>query len=471
MSRRQDNAGRRLQIGTGAGQPAVLVSRVRWLEHLRWFYVAAIAALAAVVWTVAGQRANGASLAALAVLTAGHNVIVVITLRRLSRIPSAGARRRIHRVTNAQVAVDLTVLVSVLHFAGGARTGLAGLLVFHIAVAASLLPNRQAYLQAVFGGLLFGLLSLAEGHRLWAAVAAGALLATLLVTVYFTDAILTRLRRINRRLTDAYRQLSGLDLTKSRFLRISSHQLRGPLAAIHAMLSATETTGPVNAKQAELMQRIRERAEVMMRQLDEMLLLSTIKEDTIETTQRKAIELGGVLGEMAASFAEEAEARGVAVADQTNGQAYVAAWEDALETLCLHLLGNALRYTPSGGQVTARAHRRGRQIELQVRDTGIGIPADQKQRVFNEFFRATNARQVSRGTGLGLSIVKEIVERLGGQVRIESAVDEGTTVQVTLPVREAVEAGDASAQRQPEGRGDSGPAAAAARAADQDAEG
>ena len=71
-------------------------------------------------------------------------------------------------------------------------------------------------------------------------------------TVYFTDAILERLRAINRRLSEANRQLSGLDLAKSRFLRISSHQLRGPLAAIHTLISAAEEVGGFSPKQVEL---------------------------------------------------------------------------------------------------------------------------------------------------------------------------------------------------------------------------
>jgi signal transduction histidine kinase len=253
-------------------------------------------------------------------------------------------------------------------------------------------------------------------------------------TVFFTSAIIIRLRRVNRRLQGANAQLSALDLTKSRFLRTSSHQLRGPLAAIHSMVSAIREAGGFNPKQNEFAARINRRAEEAMAQLDEMLLLSTIQEKASETGERRPVNVRAVLDQVASSFAEEAQNKGLTFEVDLAEAPAVSAWEDALETIMEHLLGNAIKYTPSGGRVGLSSRLSGRQVEIRVSDTGIGIPPEQQEQVFREFFRATNARQVGGGTGLGLSIVKATVERLGGSIALDSAEGRGTTITVRLPI-------------------------------------
>ncbi|MFB3891745.1 MAG: sensor histidine kinase [Phycisphaerae bacterium] len=287
--------------------------------------------------------------------------------------------------------------------------------------------------------------SLGAGLML-AGLFSAAVIACFYATVYFTDAILARLRRINQRLVESNRQLAALDLAKSRFLRLSSHQLRSPVAAIHSMMSAMQEVGGFNPQQYQIIQKIQARIQDVMAQVDEMMLLSTIKESAAETTQLAPVDVDATLAAVGEAFREEAVNKGLALAVDGSSRAIVSAWEDALETVLEHLISNAVKYTPSGGAVTATAARKGGQVEILVADSGIGIPADQQDRLFHEFFRATNARQVAGGTGMGLAIVKAIVERLGGMIEICSTQDRGTTVRVGLPVTaEAPSAAEAPA--------------------------
>src|SRR4029434_5426969 len=105
-----------------------------------------------------------------------------------------------------------------------------------------------------------------------------------------------------------------------------------------------------------------------------------------------------------------------------------------LEQVLSNLIDNAIKYTEPGGRVKVRALPENGAVEIRVEDTGIGIPPADLPRIFERFYRADKARSRERGgTGLGLSIVKHIVLAHGGELKIESVINKGTTVRVLLP--------------------------------------
>ena len=102
-----------------------------------------------------------------------------------------------------------------------------------------------------------------------------------------------------------------------------------------------------------------------------------------------------------------------------------------------NLLDNAIRYTPAGGRVTVSLRPVEKEIELSVKDTGVGVPKDQQGRVFTKFFRGANVmRMATEGSGLGLFITKNIIEAHGGKIWFESGEGKGTTFYLTLPTKE-----------------------------------
>jgi signal transduction histidine kinase len=99
-----------------------------------------------------------------------------------------------------------------------------------------------------------------------------------------------------------------------------------------------------------------------------------------------------------------------------------------------NLLSNAVKFTPAGGSVFVTVSAQDETAHLEVRDTGVGIPEDESERLFERFFRASTAANI-KGTGLGLSIVRSIVEAHGGTISVRSQVGVGTTVAVDLPLK------------------------------------
>jgi signal transduction histidine kinase len=116
-------------------------------------------------------------------------------------------------------------------------------------------------------------------------------------------------------------------------------------------------------------------------------------------------------------------------------QLVVRATEEDLDRIWVNLVGNAVKYTPPGGSIMVSVQRVDGQAQVVVSDTGIGIPAESLPHLFEEFYRAPNAKKMAEvGTGLGLAIVKDLVERYGGRIQVQSELGQGTTFTVTLPL-------------------------------------
>ena len=123
---------------------------------------------------------------------------------------------------------------------------------------------------------------------------------------------------------------------------------------------------------------------------------------------------------------------------QVAGDPAVYADAEAVHQILTNLLENAIKYTPDGGTVTVGGRQiEGNQVEIFVRDTGMGIPQEDLARLFERFYRVDKARSKALGgTGLGLAIVKHLTHSQGGDVRVESVLDKGSTFFFTLPNQE-----------------------------------
>jgi signal transduction histidine kinase len=225
---------------------------------------------------------------------------------------------------------------------------------------------------------------------------------------------------------------------RTRLMLQVAHNLRAPLSAVGTMLEtiAGGYLGPVSPKQAGYLQRISRRLESMQSTIAEMLALA--RAQRAEPIQAdSAVALSEVISEVATLFRPEAERKPLELrVDCPTSLPSVRGDAELLNQLVENLLSNSIKYTPAGGTVTVSIAVTGsEELSLEVSDTGIGIPPAEQARLFTEFFRATNARRVHElGTGLGLPIVKQIVELHGGTVRLESELNKGTRVVVTLPV-------------------------------------
>jgi len=239
-----------------------------------------------------------------------------------------------------------------------------------------------------------------------------------------------------RELARAKAELQKLEAVEGRFMLSLVHILRAPVAVLQNTIQLIRQGYIPPEEQPEMLERAETRAGELLATLDDLLLLAYLKE-SIGLSRAEAISLAEVLEGVLATMRPRAERRGVSLEVDVQGAPWVRANPDHLRALWSHLIDNAIRYTPPGGQVAVSLWadpERGVAVGA-VSDTGIGIPADEIPRVFEEFYRTEEGKRMQEtGTGLGLPIVRQVVEIYGGTLEVESDVGRGTTFRFTLPI-------------------------------------
>jgi signal transduction histidine kinase len=233
-----------------------------------------------------------------------------------------------------------------------------------------------------------------------------------------------------------YQRLEELEQAKSDFVFTVAHELKAPVAAIQSILRVLLEgyAGEIFQKQKELIERAERRLISLLSLIRDLLALGALKGELPEAKKTEVI-LNGVVNRAVDAVQPEVEEKKIALrVDVPETLITFKANEEDLERLLGNLLENAVKYTPPAGKVHLALGSNEKGIHLTVSDTGIGIPPEALPRIFEEFYRAKNAKEMGKeGTGLGLSLVKHIVDRYRGKIEVESRINEGTTFAVTLP--------------------------------------
>ena len=245
----------------------------------------------------------------------------------------------------------------------------------------------------------------------------------------------TELQKQEKALREANAQLREKDRIKDEYVSRVTHDIKGHLATTRSWLyvATDESTEVPNEK----------RAEFASRALDRTLQLTAFVKELLDLTQMRLsgrlqmepFSLPDSISKSLASIAGKAKDKSITVSSSVEpslGQ--IVGHEFSINEMITNLLFNAVKYTPENQTVHLEARSYDDHVQIEISDTGIGIPEDEVPNVFDEFFRASNARKSERdGTGLGLSIVKQIVERHSGKISVESRQGQGTKFTITMP--------------------------------------
>lgn len=250
-------------------------------------------------------------------------------------------------------------------------------------------------------------------------------------------------RGLNEQLQQSLARESEAHRAKTQFLAAASHDLRQPLHSMSVLVAALglRDLDPRSREIAELLGTVN---QTLSQQLDALLDISRLDAGSIKP-ETKAVRLDQLLATHHQTIAPVAQERGLRCTLQPLEAATVDTDPSLLMRIVANLSDNAIKYTPAGGELGMGLHREGQHACITVRDSGIGIPASEQDKVFREFYQVGNVeRDRTKGLGLGLSIVQRLSVLLGAQVRLQSEPGRGTTVQLRLPL--AATAVDTAAQ-------------------------
>jgi signal transduction histidine kinase len=249
----------------------------------------------------------------------------------------------------------------------------------------------------------------------------------------------------NRSLEEANVHLKELDRLKSAFLATVSHELRTPLTSIigYSEMLAEGLAGALNEEQVDYVRTIMEKGETLLKLISSILDISQIEAGKVRLNF-EPMDVLELVTSSVSSLKPQAQKKGVLLdAKLPAKMARVSGDRDRLRQVVVNLLANAVKFTPKGGRVsvvvTELAHQadlNGEGFRLIVEDSGVGIAADQFDKIFNSFYQVdSSSTREYGGAGLGLAIVKSFVEGHGGVVRVASEVGHGSRFTIILPAK------------------------------------
>lgn len=228
-------------------------------------------------------------------------------------------------------------------------------------------------------------------------------------------------------------ELRRLDETKSDLLSTVSHELKTRLTSIRMAvhLLTDNKVGTLNSRQSDLLMAAREDSEHLHNIIEGLLDIGRIRAGRMKM-ERKRLDTIALVTQASESFRHAFQEKGLRLLTRlSDNLPPVSADETRVSLVFANLLANALKYTPSGGEVEIQAEAEPGRVLFRVRDTGPGIPQEDLSRIFERFFRGSSLGEPG-GAGLGLAIAKEIVEAHGGTIRVESRSGAGSVFSFTL---------------------------------------
>lgn len=231
-------------------------------------------------------------------------------------------------------------------------------------------------------------------------------------------------------------QQEKLELSRREFVANVSHELRTPLTTVKSYAETLmDTEFDDCGVQMRFLSVIAQEADRMTRIVRDLLTLSRLDEKRPDPQPPEIIDLKSFLGGIVERMSVSAKKK-----DQTivyrpmNETGEFSSNRDKLEQVIINIISNAVKYTPAGGKIEVFSGKLYSDIYIKVTDNGIGIPKENLPRIFERFYRVDKARsRDTGGTGLGLAIAKQIMDELGGDIKITSEIDKGTEVTITVP--------------------------------------
>ncbi len=426
--------------------------RSDWFIRLRWLAIVVAVVLALIAERVFPGLEFSVLLVPIGILGVVNVAYFILSRKYPAR--SLGFELNFVRV---QMLVDLVLLTMLIHYSGGVENPLFFIYFIHVIIASLMFRGKQVYhiaFLAIFlfttevmfsGDVIYGGPALFEHHHIisggehlhnhaYIMMMLSSFWFVILFTAFVASSMMSRYRMVRDKLVINQKKLINTEKEKIEFFRYVTHEIKSPVSTVLSAVNATlEIYGDkLDDKAVTLLERAKDRGQQAIDMVKDLSVLTqganreSLKSSETDVTEMIRKIVDGELADNPRNLRLELSLPDKPVMINT--------YPDLLEKVILNLVSNAIRYNVENGRLGVTLTDKGNEIVLEISDEGIGIHPEDLEKIFEEFYRTPEAKQLAKiGTGLGLAIVKRFIEKLKGEISVESVQEKGTTFIVRIP--------------------------------------
>jgi signal transduction histidine kinase len=428
---------------------ASLKERLAWLINLRWISILALLFCVPVADKMFGFKIGFDEIINIAVILLAINILYFFVARHF---PFRNEYQEL-AFLELQILVDLLIISLVIHYSGGIGNPFYFLYLVQVILSGIIFPGKfLPYFNAIIAALLLTVWTVLEhlfmvDRYLLREEPSAALIITSLLAFYITNFagiyiinnFMNGYRSLKKIIDQKNVQLEKAIKDRSRTFRFAAHELKSPMIAIQSTLDVVKSlfSSDLRPEVKEMVFKAERRSSQVIDMVKEMITVTQYNLG-MEKPVFENIDLDEWLFSIVSHHKAYANNKNLElIFNHLSITLNVTIDTNGFEKVVSNLVSNALRYTPSGGKVIVEPFVSDHSYGLIVKDSGIGIPKEDMEKIFEEFYRSKNAREAEQiGTGLGLNLVKEIVQQYKGEISVKSELGKGSEFKVEFLLEE-----------------------------------
>jgi len=430
-----------------------IVRLAYWLIRLRWYAIIGIVIAYVIAKHILHFSIWELPIYFIVIFLIILNVTSFSFLKFLQKSHLRKSLKIVNRIINFQISTDLIVLTVLLHYSGGVENPFIIYYIFHMIIGSIILTTKESFIQTSFALILVGAMTFLEYfgiiqhyplegfiitnmfNNLTYLLCTGCIfISTSYFVVYITRTIIKESNKHEIAYLQANLKLKQKDKIKNEYVMRITHDIKGHITAIQSCINVLnqKLTGPLNPQQEEFVNRAHNRIIILNQFISD--LLSITQRRLQQKQERKYFNIANSLEAILKIVEHSAQEKNISIMKNIDPSVNnIYGEQSSIEEVLSNLILNAVKYSPPDKNITVLATDKQDKVLVEVIDNGIGIPEEELNLVFNEFYRASNVRnQIKDGTGLGLAISKQIVENHGGSIWVDSKLNMGSTFSLLL---------------------------------------
>lgn len=341
-----------------------------------------------------------------------------------------------------QMILDLYVLTLLVYYTGTIESPLYMLFIFHMIIGSMVLPGKIIYTAAFATIITFIALTFGEHYNFISHHPISGFLVTpvyndikyittfssiftfvMVMSVVLANRIAKQLYKMEQELVESLDKLNTAEAEKQKYIMSVVHEIKSPISALHSYLDLIlqKFLGPINERVEEKLTRARTRSDEAIQLINNVLQISKLR--LVDDIIKEPVDIRQLICFIIAQQKINIETKKIKLIlnDKVKNEGKITGDKLLLEIAFSNLIGNAIKYVNDEGKIEIKLNKENNSILIEINDNGIGIPQNEIEHIFHDFYRASNIRQKGHeGSGMGLSFVKKIIEKHNGRIEVRS---------------------------------------------------